>query len=138
MKRNILIVLFAFTYFQTFSQSIQPKNTYLKFSGEQLSFGTGDFSGYSFSFEASKNIIKKSNWGFDKLLIGGELIFLPGESSTINIPRRCVRWLCELGLWHPIAIGSPFMKTETKVIHSKMPVKRQIPEPDGAYFITFT
>jgi len=87
MKKTILVVFFSFTCFQTFSQRVQPKNTYLKFSGGRVSFGTGDFLGYSFSFEGSKNIVKKSHWGLDKLLIGGEFIFENGvENPVIQNP----------------------------------------------------
>lgn len=90
MKKNLLLFIFSFFFFQSFSQTIQSKNTYLKFSGGRVAFGTGDYFGYLISFDASKNIITKSKWGLSKLLLGGEMIFEngvenpPGESGTFE------------------------------------------------------
>ncbi len=63
MKKNLLLFIFSFFFFQSFSQTIRSKNTYLKFSGGRVAFGTGDYFGYAVRFEASENIIKNSRWG---------------------------------------------------------------------------
>ena len=83
MKLNLLTIFFALLSFQSFSQTANSKNTYLKLSGGRVSFGTGDFLGYSFAFDASKNVIKKSNWGLAKLLLGGEFIFENGVKNPV-------------------------------------------------------
>lgn len=75
MKRIIITTIFISLFAPIFSQTKANKNYYLKLSGGQVSFGSGDFLGYSFSFEASKNIVKRSTFALDKLLLGGELIF---------------------------------------------------------------
>jgi hypothetical protein len=83
MKQKLLTILLALISLQSFSQTPNSKNTYLKFSGGRVSFGTGDFLGYSFAFDVSKNVVKKSNWGLDKLLIGGEFIFENGVKNPV-------------------------------------------------------
>ena len=67
----------------TFSQTDATKKYHLKLSGGQVSFGTGDFQGYSLGVEASKNILRKSYFGLDKLLFGGELIFENGVKNPV-------------------------------------------------------
>ena len=83
MKKTLLTTIFSLFLFVTFSQTNTNKNIYLKLSAGQVSFGTGDFLGYSFSFDASENLIKKSSFGLDKLLIGGELLFENGVKNPI-------------------------------------------------------
>lgn len=83
MKKTLLTTIFSLLLIVTFSQTNSNKNIYLKLSAGQVFFGTGDFLGYSFSFDASKNLIKKSSFGLDKLLIGGELLFENGVKNPI-------------------------------------------------------
>ena len=83
MKYYFLTILFALLSFQSFGQTKNIRNTYFKFSTGRVSFGTGDFFGYSFAFDVSKNVIKKSNLGLAKLLIGGEFIFENGVKNPI-------------------------------------------------------
>ena len=81
MKRIIITAILISLFTPIFSQTNASKNYYLKLSVGQVSFGSGDFSGYSFSFEASKNIVKRSTFALDKLLLGGELIFENGVKN---------------------------------------------------------
>ena len=83
MKKTLLTTICSLLLIVTFSQTNSNKNIYLKLSAGQVFFGTGDFLGYSFSFDASKNLIKKSSFGLDKLLIGGELLFENGVKNPI-------------------------------------------------------
>ena len=83
MKRTLLTLLFAFFLFKSFSQTTQPLDTYLKFSGGRVAFGTSDYFGYSLAFDLSKSIVRKPAWGLDKLLLGGELIFENGAKNPI-------------------------------------------------------
>jgi hypothetical protein len=83
MKQKFLAIFFTLISFQSFSQTANSKNTWLKFSGGQVSFGTGDFLGYSFAFEVSKNVIKRSNPALDKLLLGGEFILENGVKNPV-------------------------------------------------------
>lgn len=48
-----------------------------------MAFGTGDFFGYSVLIDASKNVLKRSSFALDKLLVGGELIFENGAQDPI-------------------------------------------------------
>lgn len=83
MAKLLFTTCFALIGIITFSQTNPNKNVYVKLSGGQVSFGTGDFLGYSFSIDASKNIIKKSSFALDKLLLGGELIFENGVKNPV-------------------------------------------------------
>jgi hypothetical protein len=83
MKHHLLIFLFALLSFQSFGQAENRKNTYLKVSAGRVAFGSGDFLGYSIAFDVSKNVIKKSNWGLARLLIGGEFIFENGVKNPV-------------------------------------------------------
>ncbi len=83
MKKIILISLILSLTTISFCQTTNSKNVYLNFSGGRVSFGSGDFLGYSFSFEACQNIMKKSSFAVDKLLLGGELIFETGVKNPI-------------------------------------------------------
>ena len=83
MKKTLLTFFLASTLLQLFSQTAQTKNTYLKLSGGRVVFGTGDFFGYSIAFDISKNVINKSRWGLDKLLLGGEFIFENGVKNPV-------------------------------------------------------
>jgi hypothetical protein len=83
MRKNTLILFFILCTIQSFSQTTSKNNTYLKISGGRVAFGTGDFLGYSFAFEASRNIVQKPTWGLAKLLIGGEMIFENGVKNPI-------------------------------------------------------
>ena len=73
--------LFPFLYTTTYSQENATKKMYVKISGGSVSFGTGDYIGYSLSFDVSKNILNREYKTVNKLLLGGELLF---ESGTIN------------------------------------------------------
>ena len=83
MKRLSLLIISALFFLTSFSQTRQTKDWYIKLSGGRVSFGTGDFLGYSFSFEASKNIIKTPKIALAKLLIGGEIIFENGVKNPV-------------------------------------------------------
>ena len=83
MKKTLLTSIFSFIIMVTFSQTNSNKDIYLKLSGGQVSFGSGDFLGYSFSFDASKNLIKRPSFALDKLLVGGELFFENGVKNPI-------------------------------------------------------
>ena len=83
MKKSILTFFLASTLLQSFSQTAHTKNTYFKLSGGRVVFGTGDFFGYSFAFDISRNVINKSRWGLDKLLLGGEFIFENGVNNPV-------------------------------------------------------
>jgi hypothetical protein len=83
MKKTPLLILISFLTTTIFCQPVPDKNIYLKLSGGRVSFGSGDFLGYSFSFEAARNIVKKPSFGLDKLLIGGELIFETGVKNPV-------------------------------------------------------
>jgi hypothetical protein len=82
-KNSFLIFLFALVSYSSYSQTANSKNLYLKFSGGRVAFGTGDFLGYSFALDMSKNVIKKSNWGLSRLLIGGEFIVENGVKNPV-------------------------------------------------------
>lgn len=81
MKTLLTIFFFNLLFLASSAQEKLNKDTYATLSGGRVTFGTGDVFGYSFAVEASKNMIKKSKPGLDKLLLGGELIF---ESGTKN------------------------------------------------------
>lgn len=81
MKKVSLTAFFSLFLIVTYSQTNADNNIYLKLSVGQVSFGTGDFLGYSFSIDASKNLIKKPSFGLSKLLLGGELIFENGVKN---------------------------------------------------------
>ena len=83
MKKSILVILLTLICLNSFCQVSKPKDKFLKLSGGQVSFGTGDILGYSFSFELSKNILKKPLIGINKLLIGGEIIFENGIKNPV-------------------------------------------------------
>ena len=88
MKQNILTFFFVIFLFTSFGQithfnQFQHRSTYLKFSGGRVAFGTGDYFGYSFGFEASKNIITEPVWGLAKFLVGGEMIFENGAENPV-------------------------------------------------------
>jgi hypothetical protein len=83
MKLKLVTIVFALLALQSFAQTKNKKETYLKLSAGSVSFGSGDILGYSISLDASKNVINKSYWGIDKLLIGGELIFESGVKNPI-------------------------------------------------------
>ena len=83
MKKSILTFFLASTLVLSFSQTVQTKNTYFKLSGGRVVFGTGDFLGYSIAIDISKNVIKKSRWGLDKLLLGGEFLFENGVKNPV-------------------------------------------------------
>ena len=83
MKKTLLTAISILFMLTTFSQTNSNKDIYLKLSGGQVSFGTGDFLGYSFSLDASKNVIKRPSFALDKLLVGGELIFENGVKNPI-------------------------------------------------------
>lgn len=82
MKRIFLSLFFCTALITSFSQT-KPLTVELKLSAGRVSFGTGDFLGYSLSFDASKNIVKKPSFGLSKLLLGGELIFENGVKNPV-------------------------------------------------------
>lgn len=79
--KTLLTSILTFLMVVTFGQGSPEKDLYLKLSGGRVNFGTGDILGYSFSFDASKNILKKSSFALDKLLVGAELIFENGVKN---------------------------------------------------------
>jgi hypothetical protein len=88
----------------------------LKMSGGRVSFGTGDFLGYSFSFEAGKNIIKKPSFALNQLLLSGEFIFENGvKNPVIQNPTseeffsKTFRHVSSTSLWAKISYY-PFKK----------------------------
>jgi hypothetical protein len=83
MKLKLVTIVFALLALQSFAQTKNKKETHLKLSAGSVSFGSGDILGYSISLDASKNVIKKSYWGIDKLLIGSELIFESGVKNPV-------------------------------------------------------
>jgi len=83
MRKNILILLFALFTFPSFSQSPKLPGSFLRLSGGSVSFGTGDFMGYSFGVGLLKNVIRQPRTGLDKLLVGGELIFESGVKNPV-------------------------------------------------------
>lgn len=82
-KKMTLIIILMSIATGAFSQSDIGKKFYLKLSCGQVSFGTGDFLGYSFGVEASKDVLKKTSFALGKLLIGGELIFENGVKNPV-------------------------------------------------------
>lgn len=83
IKQKIICILF-FTSIATATLCQENyKSYYLKLSCGRVSFGTGDFLGYSLSFDVSKNIIKKSSFALNKLLFGGELFFENGVKNPV-------------------------------------------------------
>lgn len=83
MRINLLILLFTFFIFPCFSQSTKQSNTFLRLSGGSVSFGTGDFMGYSFGVGLLKNVIRQPRPGLDKLLVGGEFLFENGVKNPV-------------------------------------------------------
>ena len=83
MRKSIFVIFFTLLSINTICQISKPNIMYLKLSGGQVSFGSGDFLGYSFSFEVSKNVLKKPLMGINKLLIGGEFIFENGIKNPV-------------------------------------------------------
>lgn len=83
MKKIFFAILILLGFFQSFSQTIKPQNTVITLSVGRVSFGTGDFLGSSIGFGASKNVLKKSNWGLSKLLLGGEFIVENGVKNPV-------------------------------------------------------
>ncbi len=83
MKKLLLSTILTFLILVTFSQSNLKKDSYLKLSSGRVSFGTGDFLGYSFSLDLSKSVLNSPKFALDKLLIGGELIFENGVKNPI-------------------------------------------------------
>jgi hypothetical protein len=83
MRKLLISLFFTLIGLVSFSQKNSNENIYIKLSGGQVSFGTGDFLGYSVSIDASKNIIKTSSFALDKLLVGGEVIFENGVKNPV-------------------------------------------------------
>lgn len=83
MRRFLLILLFTFFIFPCFSQSTKLPDTWLRLSGGSVSFGTGDFMGYSFGVGLLKNVIRQPRPGLDKLLVGGEFLFENGVKNPV-------------------------------------------------------
>lgn len=81
MKKIVLLVVLIISYSVSIGQTKPAKDYYLKLSGGRVSFGTGDFFGYSASFEGTMNVTKKPSFALAKFLVGAELIF---ESGTKN------------------------------------------------------
>lgn len=82
MKCLFLLTIFTSFLFTSFSQT-NTRQFYHKLSGGRVSFGTGDFFGYSVSYEASKNVIRKPSFALNRLLLGGELIFENGVKNPV-------------------------------------------------------
>lgn len=83
MKTTILTAIAIFTCFSILAQTTQLRNIYFKLSAGNVSFGTGDYMGYSVSMEISKDLVKKPVWGLNKFLLGGELIFENGVKNPV-------------------------------------------------------
>lgn len=83
MRKYVFILLFSLFTFPSFSQSPKLPNTWLRLSGGSVSFGTGDFMGYSFGVGLLKNVVKKPKPGLNKLLVGGELLFESGVKNPV-------------------------------------------------------
>jgi len=116
MKRFFLLLTSTLFFLTSFSQTKQTKDWYIKLSGGRVSFGTGDFLGYSFSFDASKNVIKNPKTALARLLIGGEIIFENGvKNPVIQNPtieeflRKTFRHTSSTILWVKISYY-PFKK----------------------------
>lgn len=83
MKYYILTIFLTLLLSQSYSQAKNNSNTYFKFSAGRVAFGTGDFFGNSLAIDVSKNVIKQSKWGLDKLLLGGEFLFENGTKNPV-------------------------------------------------------
>jgi hypothetical protein len=83
MITTILTAIAICCSFSLFSQTSQQRNTYFKLSTGNVSFGTGDYMGYSVSMELSKDLVKKPVWGLNKFLLGGELVFENGVKIPV-------------------------------------------------------
>lgn len=83
MKKRILFTVTLFFSLSVFSQSSKSQGTILRLSGGSVSFGTGDFLGYGFGLDLSKNVISKAKPGLNKLLLGAELLFENGVKNPI-------------------------------------------------------
>lgn len=83
MRKNVFILLFVFFTLPSFSQSHKEPNTWLRLSGGSVSFGTGDFMGYSFGLGLLMNVIRQPKPGLDKLVVGGELLFENGVKNPV-------------------------------------------------------
>ncbi len=83
MKTAILTAIAICSCLTIFAQNIQQRNTYFKLSAGNVSFGTGDYMGYSVSMELSKDLVKKPVWGLNKFLLGGELVFENGVKNPV-------------------------------------------------------
>ncbi len=83
MKTTILTAIAISCCFTIFAQTTQQRNTYFKLSAGNVSFGTGDYMGYSVSMELSKDLVKKPVWGLNKFLLGGELVFENGVKNPV-------------------------------------------------------
>ena len=87
MQKLVILTFLTLTGNLIFSQSNSNNDVYLKLSGGDVSFGSGDFLGYSISIEASKNIIKKPSFPLDRLLLGGEIFYENGvKNPVVNNP----------------------------------------------------
>ncbi len=83
MNRFLLTAIISCISFASLCQVNSGKEVYLKLSGGHVSFGSGDFLGYSILMEVSKNLIKNPSPGINKLLLGGELIFENGVNNPV-------------------------------------------------------
>jgi hypothetical protein len=83
MKKLLFLTVFSLALFTSYCQSKNTKDIYQKLSAGRVSFGTGDFLGYSIAYEASKNLIKKPSFALNKLLAGVELIFENGTKNPV-------------------------------------------------------
>jgi len=83
MTKLLSTTILTFLFIVSFSQTNVKKEYYFKLSGGRVAFGSGDFLGYSFLIDASKNVIKKPSFALNKLLLGGELIFENGTKNPV-------------------------------------------------------
>lgn len=82
--KYILIFLLPILFCNDLISQINKKK-YLNISAGSLSFGTGDFMGYSILIDGAVDLIQKPKFGINKLLIGPEIIFENGvKNPTIN------------------------------------------------------
>ncbi|MEO6684049.1 MAG: hypothetical protein ABIN48_14600 [Ginsengibacter sp.] len=109
MKKVIITILLSCFVFFAKSQIKQSNEYLLKLSGGHVTFGSGDFFGYSVSLDASKNVIKNPSFALNKLLIGAELIF---DNGVKNPPISSINSFYHVSstvLW-PKASYYPFNK----------------------------
>ena len=115
---RLLSFIFLISNFQTklYSQTA-PLKKYIKISGGNVLFGTGDVSGYGVAIEGVGNFIRKNNYLSRHLQVGGEIYFQSGVSNPVvenpepnEYPGKTFRHSSLVGL-NAKANFYPFKKT---------------------------